>query len=101
MLTYEDSLTVAVRGRATSAGENWARELRATLLVERRRTSGGWPGTMTEARARVAAAVLPWSVPRGESPPTEAERENAARLLYASARSAWLTNAEPNIDDDD
>jgi hypothetical protein len=96
MSSLDDPLTAVIRDRATAEGRTWACELRAALAQERRRTSGGWPGTMTEARARVAASVLPWTIPPGQISATEETRESAARLLYASARKAWLSNVEPD-----
>lgn len=85
-----ESLTLAARGRANAEGRCWALGVRTTLVSDRRRPCGGWPGTLSEARARVALAVFPWQTFEGEEPPTPEQREDAARLVYASARSTWM-----------
>jgi hypothetical protein len=75
-------------------GRDWASELRASILLERRRASGGWPGTLSEARARVAVSLVPWLESNGQPTVTSSQSEGAARLIYASARSAWMETRE-------
>lgn len=89
------TLTLAVRRRANQAGQTWAGDVKLALESERRRPCGGWPGTLSEARARVAASVFPRIAPAGEAPPTLEQVEDAARLVYAAARAAWLEQREP------
>jgi hypothetical protein len=84
--------------RATVEGEAWAAQTRAFLTGERRAAAGGWPGTMSEARERVALILVPWSSCEGLGPLTSNEREEAARTLYARARSVWLQSCEPEAD---
>jgi hypothetical protein len=79
---------------ATLEGELWAAETRAQYGVEQRIAAGGWPGTLTEARARVAHALLPSLARDGLAAPTRTECEEAARILYASARNLWLKHRE-------
>jgi hypothetical protein len=84
--------------RATVEGEAWAAQTRANLSGEHRAAAGGWPGTLSEARERVALLLVPWSSCEGLGTPTSDEREEAARTLYARARSVWLKNCERETD---
>jgi hypothetical protein len=84
--------------RATVEGEVWAEQTRARLTGEQRAAAGGWPGTLSEARGRVASVLVPWSSGRGLGPLSSDEREEAARTLYARARSVWLERCEPDAD---
>jgi hypothetical protein len=85
-------LSLDTRGFAERLGRSWAAELRAALAREKRRASGGWPGTLAEARVHVARALRV----QGLQVATSQESEGAARLMYASARSAWLATCEPD-----
>lgn len=87
-------LSIETRGHAERLGRSWAADLRAALVRERRRASGGWPGTLAEARVHVAHALRV----QGMQVATSQESEGAARVMYASARSAWLATCEPDDD---
>jgi len=89
-----EELSVAARGRAEMVGRSWATQLRASILLEKRRACGGWPGTLSEARAHVAVSLLPWLKSHGQPVVTSQQCEGAARVVYASARSAWMENRE-------
>ena len=66
----------------TELGHAWAEELRAALHREGRSATGGWPGTMREARRRCAAyGALGVG---GQDP------EGFARAMNAAARRHWL-----------
>ena len=91
-----ESLSEPIRGRAELVGREWANEIKASIILERRRASGGWPGTLSEARARVLVSLLPWLQRNGQPTVSSQEREGAARLVYASARSAWMETREPD-----
>ena len=82
-----DSVATARRAHiqeaAAALGKIWADHFRRDLHREGRAASGGWPGTLREARARVGLNI------------TEAEREVAARTAYSSARDEWRKHAEP------
>jgi hypothetical protein len=93
-----DELSLVARSRAELVGRTWAADLRAALLLEKRRASGGWPGTLGEARVQVARALLPWLDKQGQRIANSGQSEGAARLVYASARSAWLANCDPDDD---
>ncbi len=81
---------------AVALGRTWAEEQRASLHREGRAASGGWPGTLREARMRVERllqqAKLP---PRTLALVTADDREEAAHAAYASARHEWCRRAEP------
>lgn len=76
---------------AVSAGDVWAKWWRAELERQGRQVAGGWPGTLSEARARVIEAVLPEVRKLGMREMTFEERELAAKTLYATARRRWLS----------
>ncbi|MET0413659.1 MAG: hypothetical protein ABW217_20285 [Polyangiaceae bacterium] len=89
-----DELSLDTRGHAERLGRSWANDLHAALVREKRRASGGWPGTLGEARVHVARALRC----QGMRLASVQESEGAARIVYASARSAW--NAIRDTDDD-
>ena len=82
---------------AKDLGQRWAKQKRRELHLEGRPAAGGWPGTLREARTRVEQEILPEVLRQRMSPVTAAEREAAAHTAYASARSEWMRNAEPDI----
>ncbi|HRI53957.1 MAG TPA: hypothetical protein PLW65_27650 [Pseudomonadota bacterium] len=80
---------------ATAFGQSWARRSREELHREGRAAAGGWPGTVGEATAYVAQALLS-DQHRLPSPMlTTAERELLTRAVYASARHEWLRHLDP------
>ena len=73
---------------AVAAGASWAKIRRDALVSEGRLASGGWPGTMSEARGFAASFV---STQRRVSPAlTRDELSWLARATYAHARRDWL-----------
>jgi hypothetical protein len=79
---------------AVAAGSAWASGTVGALRAQDRTVSGGWPGTLREARARVMIAL---SSQRG--PTVAPERlEALARTANASARTAWSAQAEPDLE---
>jgi hypothetical protein len=86
MSTTTSKRRALIEKRATLDGELWATETRARVATEQRLAAGGWPGTLSEARARVARLLMLTD---------SAEREHAARVLYASARTLWLKYRQP------
>jgi hypothetical protein len=89
-----EELSLDTRGYAERLGRSWAADLHAALVREKRRASGGWPGTLGEARAHVARALGNQGMRVG----SVQQSEGAARVVYASARTAWLAIRE--VDDD-
>ena len=75
---------------AHGEGLLWARETVAGIRAQKRTVKGGWPGTVSEARARMAGYVLPALARQGLAGATESEREQGARCLYHSARAQWI-----------
>jgi len=69
---------------AAQRGREWAESVRSRLEDESREALGGWPGTISEARARVEA-ILP-----RDSEPHVQQREKLTRVLYHAARDLWL-----------
>jgi hypothetical protein len=81
---------------AVALGRTWAEEQCASLHREGRAASGGWPGTLREARIRVEQLLLQATLsPRSLALVTADQREEAARAAYASARHEWRRRAEP------
>jgi len=78
-----------------AAGETWAREAAARLREDGRPVAGGWPGTLSEARQRVAEIVSGAST----GPHVPAVFDNLVRLTYASARRIWLAQAHVDSDE--
>jgi hypothetical protein len=85
---------------ALALGEAWARRSREVLCAEGRRAIGGWPGTMSEARARARDHLASDSVRRQLGRLQDQELEHAARATYARAREFWLASAEREDDTD-
>ena len=75
---------------AHGEGLLWAKETVAGIHAQMRAVKDGWPGTVSEARARMAGYVLPALARQGLAGATESEREQGARCLYHSARAQWI-----------
>ncbi|MEM9692337.1 MAG: hypothetical protein AAGA56_07320 [Myxococcota bacterium] len=72
------------------AGAAWAQGWFDLLQREGRLVTGGWPGTMSEAKGR-ARAQVDSSLTRLALPPvTHEELNDAARVAYDNAKSLWL-----------
>ena len=77
-------------------GRTWAIHCRNDLHSEGRAAAGAWPGTMSEARARVGRVlVVEINGRRNELTITRAEQEQAAHMAYSSARDEWRRHVEP------
>jgi hypothetical protein len=77
-----------LREAAGAAGASWAKLRRDALVQEGRLASGGWPGTMSEARSFAASFV---TTQRRVTPAlTRDELSWLARATYANARRDWL-----------
>lgn len=87
------------RARAERAGLKWAECWFERVGREQRAVSGGWPGTMSEARAQVVQLLLPWLRRQGKWPVHDVtDFEAMARLVYSTARAAWRERAVPERD---
>ena len=89
--------TSALERAVDAAGETWAVDWANTLHGEGRPVSGGWPGTLSEARGRVAACIAKRVGPARRIGPEELEL--LARRAYAAARKAWLARADVGVED--
>ncbi len=101
---------------AEQHGEGWAISVAAGFVAERRVATGGWPGTVSEARARAHGVMRAWedansacpapgsSEPRAAHTPrakrfSASELDDLAQALYRSARVAWLARCGRDIED--
>lgn len=75
--------------RASALGLEWAKNWRDELHRQGRAASGAWPGTMSEARARVDQFIMPELSRRGMRCPSDEERSDAVRAVYNSAKLHW------------
>jgi hypothetical protein len=80
-----------------AAGEAWALDWSSALHGEGRSVSGGWPGTLSEARGRVAACLA--RRPNVTRRVSAEELESLARRAYAAAKKAWLARADLAVED--
>jgi hypothetical protein len=75
-------------------GADWAKTWLADMRRQHRVVSGGWPGTLPEARAR-AQAFLDAELGRRRMPPLSAEELAAAtQVVYQQAKRHWLDVAQ-------
>jgi hypothetical protein len=82
-----------VERSAHDGGEQWARGWRTELQSDHRRASGGWPGTIAQARVCARAHLSAELARLRLAAPSSMELEQAARLTYARARAVWLALA--------
>lgn len=75
--------------RAATLGMEWAKRWREDLHQQGRPAAGAWPGTMSEARARVDQFIVPELVRRGMRSASDGERAEAVRLVYNAAKVHW------------
>jgi hypothetical protein len=84
---------------SVSAGTNWAASWREDLRKQGRPAAGGWPGTLSEARAHVTSFFLRELRQRSMLALTPEEREWTAKAAYAAARQDWLSHGEHEEED--
>jgi hypothetical protein len=84
---------------ATSVGESWAQTWLAELALEQRGATGGWPGTISQARSRVRVALASELSRARFAPAAAQEIDETARAAYARARQVWLASASADADD--
>lgn len=75
---------------AATLGVSWARSLSEAMLRERRIVAGGFPGTIPEARWRVAHYLAAEFARLDLSPLLPDEISSAVDATYARARREWL-----------
>lgn len=84
---------------SATVGTGWSVALRTSLKQQGRAAAGGFPGTMSEARAHVNRA-LPTALSTAKMPVLSSEeREWSARVVYANARKDWLAHGDRDEDE--
>jgi len=83
----------ALERMALATGEQWALSYRAEVRESGRAIAGGWPGTLSEARARVAGACSRTASKQRWTNVTPAELDWLAKAAYAMAKRRWLAVA--------
>jgi hypothetical protein len=86
-----------VRKSARDGGDQWARGWRDQLQSDHRRATGGWPGTVAQARVCARAHLSAELSRLSLAAPSTEEVEQAARLTYARARAVWLSLAQDEL----
>jgi hypothetical protein len=87
-------ISAALQRAVQGAGEAWAVDSANALRDEGRQVTGGWPGTISEARQRVRTCALL----QGSSMTSE-DLEVLTRLAYETAKKVWLARSERVSDD--
>ncbi|HET9956198.1 MAG TPA: hypothetical protein VFQ61_16940 [Polyangiaceae bacterium] len=87
----------ALERAVESVGEAWAQDFAQSLKKEGRAVAGGWPGTLSEARARVVACAAGRLGPNYSIVPEQLEA--LTRRAYEVAKKAWLASSEPDRDE--
>lgn len=81
-----------VESHSQIVGDTWVEHVATGLRQEQRTAAGGWPGTMSEARARTTAHFRGISI-------TREELEIASRAVYQRARASWLAYARTDAEE--
>jgi hypothetical protein len=76
--------------RPGTIGAAWARAVCDGIHSEGRVIAGGWPGTIVEARARIASHLARELAGRRMKALGPEELEHAANATYARAKQEWL-----------
>jgi hypothetical protein len=76
---------------AEDVGRAWAAALADGVRAQSRDVAGGWPGTMTEARGQILAALGPRYISR-------AELNALSSTAYRAAQAQWRIVALPDPD---
>lgn len=87
-----DKRQMVVARAAQAAAVSWTASMFDALARERRSVSGGWPGTLSEARVRARAEAARELAAESMAALTHEELALAARLTNAEARRAWQRN---------
>ena len=77
-------------GPALKTAERWAARVLSELQAESRRIRGGWPGTLSEARALLAGDLLPQLAGESLVELKRVGQDEVARFLYQGAREYWI-----------
>lgn len=88
-----ESRATLLERAAVHTARSWADTCCAALAQEGRRVEGGWPGTIREARARVAAEATRVLTAQSMTWPTHDELDRLAQATYDEARRVWLRSS--------
>lgn len=83
-----------VTKEALAIGERWVATTCEELRKDGRPVEGGWPGTLSEARALAGGTLAAVLARRRLSTLTTEELANAASAVYEHARRRWLALPE-------
>ncbi len=84
---------VLLEQSAIATARDWTQSSRLELAREGRRADGGWPGTLSEARARAGEDYKRLLAKRSLKAPVHEELELVAKLTTEEARRAWRSIA--------
>lgn len=84
-----------LRETAVDTARAWTSRWFRTLADDGRRVEGGWPGTVQEARARVAADAERALVDLAMPALTRDELSRITRVTYEEARRLWRAGVGP------
>lgn len=98
VVPFDDARRAFLDASSVSTGTDWSVRLRTDLRREGRPAAGGFPGTMSEARACVHRSIPPMLTRAKMRALLPEEREWTARVAYAAARKDWLRHGESDED---
>jgi phosphoglycolate phosphatase-like HAD superfamily hydrolase len=73
-----------------AVGTAWARAVCDNLTGQGRSIAGGWPGTLVEARARIAKSLRDELTKHGFKELDPEELDHAVSATYARAKQEWF-----------
>jgi len=82
-----------------AVGDAWVDNVRLDLAADEREATGGWPGTMREARARTYARFTNLDALERYGSLSRNELDDAVRAVYERARARWLACARADDDE--
>lgn len=85
---------------AVLAARTWANEWIATLTSEGRPIAGGWPGTMSDARARAGALASRTLISLSMAALDHDELRDLTRDTYKEAQRCWRDRAPATHESD-
>lgn len=85
-----DDAVDSLADRASQIGEAWAEEYVRDLQSQARAPVGAWPGTMSDARRRIATQLASVLTPE--------RLTELARIANLAARRGWQKVSEPDLE---
>ena len=79
----------------------WVERVKLDLRRQNRQATGGWPGTMREARARTYAFFTSADAAQQHGVLSATELEHAVRAVYGRARGQWLAYAHTDDEEEE